>query len=376
MLYVLALGVFGIATTEFGIIGILPNISTAFDITIDKAGWLLSSFALVVAVSGPFAMLLLKDFNRKGLMVFVLGVFALSNIISVLASSFNVILFARILPAALHPVYWAVALSAAGQSAPASEAPKAIGIVFGGFTIASVLGVPVATLLASIFNWQSSFVLCAGINIISMLGMLLLLPDMPAGTPQSIQKQLSVLKKPGLWLGFALSCCMIAAMYATYGYMAGYLKDITKMNGNQISLMLLIFGVTGIAGNWLAGKLLSRNLFGTTLIFIISLAVVHVLLYFSRDYFILMVIMVAIWGVVHTAGFLISNINFTSTTTGAPEFVNSLFTTCGNLAVTVGSLLGGYWIVHFGIQQIIWSSVLCLTIALIILFVNKNSAIR
>ncbi|MGY0040004.1 MFS transporter [Pedobacter sp. NJ-S-72] len=104
-LYVLALGIFGLATTEFGVIGILPQISSAFHVSIDKAGWLLSAFALIIAVFGPFMMMAVSRFDRKKILALVLAVFTLSNIMSALSPSFNVLLIARILPAFLHPVF-------------------------------------------------------------------------------------------------------------------------------------------------------------------------------------------------------------------------------------------------------------------------------
>lgn len=106
-------------------------------------------------------------------MAFTLGIFALSNLLSIFASNFWLLLVARILPAFFHPVYWSTGLSTAANIVPEKEAPKAVSIVFGGFTIASILGVPFATLMADVFNWQSSFVLYAIINTISLVGLLL-----------------------------------------------------------------------------------------------------------------------------------------------------------------------------------------------------------
>jgi DHA1 family inner membrane transport protein len=304
-------------------------------------------------------------------MLFVLAVFAISNILSIMAPTFNMLLFARILPAFLHPIFWSIALSTASTILPAEQSPKAVGIVFGGFTIASVFGIPLATLMADLYNWQASFVLCAVVNILSFFGMLFLLPATPKVEKQTLGSQIKILKKPLLWISFALSCFMIASMYSTYGYISDYLGKITKMNGTKISLMLFFFGITGVVGNWVAGKFLSKSILLTTLVFIIALALVHTLLYFCGFYFFPMVIMVALWGFVHTSGFLISNINFISSAEEAPEFVNSIFTTCGNLAVTIGSLIGGFWITHFSIHNVVWSSVLLLFSALIAWFIKR-----
>lgn len=358
ILYVLALGVFGITTTEFGVIGILPQLAAAFGITVDKAGWLLSAFALVIAVSAPFMSLLFSKWDRRNAMMLALLIFTISNIISAFAPNFTVLLLARMLPAFMHPVFWSIGLATAAASVAPSDAPKAAGLVFGGFTIASVLGIPLATYMADVFGWQSSFVLAAVINLISFLGLYFLLPSMPADANQSgIGHQMRILKKPALWANLALACLLIAAMFASYGYLAAWLKEITHMTGSQISLMLVLFGITGVAGNWLAGKLLSRNRRTTTVAFIVLLGIVHVLIYYAGSWFIPMVIAIVLWGFIHTGGFLISNVNVTATAQEAPEFANSIFTSCGNLAVTIGSTAGGLVIARIGIQYIVWASI-------------------
>ncbi|SHF85285.1 MFS transporter [Pedobacter caeni] len=369
-LYVLALGIFGIATTEFGVIGILPQLSSAFHVSIDKAGWLLSTFALIIALFGPFMMMLASSFDRKKILAFVLAIFAVSNMISALSPSFNVLLIARILPAFLHPVFWSIGLATAANSVPPGQSPKAVSIVFAGFTIASVFGIPLATFVADIFNWQTSFILSAFINTISFAGLVWLLPQIPAPEKNQAMGQVSIFRKRMLWINLVLACLMISAMYSTYGYMAVYLEQITKMRGGEISLMLLLFGVAGVGGNWLAGKYLSKNIDVTTLIFIVLLAIVHLLLFFFGSYFIPMILMVFFWGLVHTGGFLISNVNVTSSATEAPEFVNSIFTSCGNLAVTIGSTIGGLTIAKTGIHQVPLTSIILLILSLCVLFLK------
>ena len=371
-LYVLALGIFGIATTEFGVIGILPKLSSAFHVSIDKAGWLLSAFALIIALFGPFMMMLVSSFDRKKMLALVLAIFAVSNIISALSPSFNVLLIARILPAFLHPVFWSIGLATAANSVSPEQSPKAVSIVFAGFTIASVFGIPLATFMADIFNWQASFILSALINILSAAGIFWLLPPIPRPKKNNAVGQTKIFRKKILWINLTLACLMISAMYSTYGYMAVYLTQITQMKGREISLMLLLFGIAGVAGNWLAGKYLSKNIDNTTLVFIILLAIIHLLLFLFGAYFIPMMVMVFFWGLVHTGGFLISNVNVTSSAAEAPEFVNSIFTSCGNLAVTIGSTVGGLTIAKAGIHQIPFTSVILLALSLGILLMKNR----
>jgi len=373
ILLVLALGVFGITTTEFGVIGILPEMASVFKISIDKAGLLLSTFAIIVAVFGPIMVVSLSSFDRKKVLAFSLFVFAVCNVLSAFATNFNLLLIIRMLPAFFHPVYWSIALAIAVESVPSDQASKATSIIFSGLTIATVLGVPLTTLLVDLLDWQSSFIVLAGLNVVSFAGLLWRLPSTKKTTVQKVaySKKL-LLQKPVLWINVLLAFCIITAMYSTYGYMADFLKSVTKMNGKEISMMLFLFGTTGIIGNRLAGKLMNNYPFQTTLVFIIALTCVHLLLFVYGNSFYLMLLITAMWGLIHTGGFLISNVNVVSSVTEAKEFVNSIFTSCGNFAVTVGSILGGYWIVHFGIRQVIWSSIICLMLSLVMIFVKKR----
>lgn len=371
-LYLLALGVFGIATTEFGVIGILPQIAAHFEATIQKAGWLLSAFALVIAVFGPVVTLLFANVNKKKAMLFVLAIFTLSNIISYEAGSFNVLLIARMLPAFLHPVFWSIALSAAAAGVKKEDAPGAVGIVFGGFTVASVLGVPLSTLMADLFSWKAAFALCVVVNVISMIGMAWWLPGMPVKERTKLGAQVDILKKKALWMQLLLACLMVSAMYASYGYLAAYLSSVTRMGGSEISAMLLIFGVTGVGGNWLAGKLLSRSIKHTTIAFIATLAVTHIILYAVGAYKEWMVGVIIIWGFIHTGGFLISNVNVTAAAPESPEFVNSIFTSCGNLAVTIGAMAGGMTIARYEVHDIAWTSIVLLALAAVVWMISQR----
>jgi DHA1 family inner membrane transport protein len=332
----------------------MPQLAASFAITIDKAGWLLSSFALIIAFSAPFMMLLFSRMDRKKAMALVLAVFAISNLISIGADSFTVLLLARMLPAFLHPVFWSIALATAATSVPAGEEPKAIGVVFGGFTIASVLGVPMVSYAADLYNWRASFVLCAVINVLSFAGLILLLPALPARHLKATGSPLQVLQRSLLWTRLLLAFLMISAMYSSYGYFAAYLQNITRMNGKEISIMLLLFGVAGIGGNWMAGRTLSKGIAPTTIAFIAALLIVHVLIYLAGTHFTPMIVLVFLWGFIHTAGFLISNVNVSTAAPDAPELVNSIFTSCGNLSVTIGTFTGGWVIAHAGIREVTW----------------------
>ncbi|QJB38472.1 MFS transporter [Chitinophaga oryzae] len=354
-IYAMALGAFGIITTEFGVIGVLPNLAQVFHVSLETAGWLLSAFALTVAVSSPFITALTTNLNRKLLMSMVLAVFVVSNILSAFAPNFTVLMIARVLPAFLHPLFWNISLAVAFKE----SGSKAVSIVMSGVSIATVMGVPITTYAAEFFgNWQASFFLASFVSLIAFAGLVLYVPSMPATRKVSGDSQLYVLKSPLLWLNLVSTILMLAGMFSSYGYLAAYMEKITHMNGTQISVMLLLFGGMGVLGNWLTGKALSKNVMLTTRVFFTALIVVQLLAYVFGGLFVPMVILLSLWGAIHTGGFLIGNIRTTrSVPHSALEFVNSLLTSCYNIGISLGTMLGGLIIARYGVHHVIWMSV-------------------
>ena len=367
-IYVLALGAFGIITTEFGIVGILPTISRQFQVSIDTAGWLLSAFAITVAVSSPFITSFTTKINRKLLLCLVMSIFVFSNLISAFSSNFSVLMVARILPAILHPLFWNISIAIAFKN----NGAKGVSTVMLGLSLATVLGIPLTTYAVDLFhNWQASFFLSSAISLIAFIGLLLFIPSIPADNTKSAQNQMSVLKSPQLWLNLISTICTLAAMFSSYTYLTAYLEQITKMDGAQISIMLLLFGGMGTLGNWLMGLALNRNVLLTARLFLASLITVQVLAYYLGGIFTPMVVIVSLWGMIHTGGFLVSNIRTTqSVPHHALEFVNSLLTSSFNIGISLGAFLGGIISAYYGVHYVLWVSILLLAVTFAMSFVS------
>lgn len=365
-IYVLALGAFGIITTEFGVVGILPTISRQFGVSIDTAGWLLSAFAITVAVSSPFITSFTSKINRKFLLCLVMSIFVLSNIISAFSTNFTMLMIARILPAILHPLFWNIAIAIAFKE----KGAKGVSTVMLGLSLATVLGIPMTTYAADLFhNWKASFFLSSVISLIAFTGLLLFVPSIPAEKEKSEQNPFNILKNPLLWINLVSSIGTLAAMFSSYTYLTAYLEEITKMNGAQISIMLLLFGGMGTLGNWLIGIALSRNVKLTTRFFLLLLISAQILAYLMGGVFIPMVIIVSFWGMIHTGGFLVSNIRTTQNIPHyALEFVNSLLTSSFNIGISLGAFLGGIVSAYYGVQHVLSISVLLLSATFLLSF--------
>ena len=174
---ILTLGVFAIINTEMGVIGILPLIANSFHISISKAGLLVSLFALAVAISGPIMPLLFSGINRKKVMLLVLGIFLLGNIVSIFTSSFTVLLIARVIPAFFHPIYCSLAFATASASVSEEEAPKAVAKVIMGVSAGMVLGVPIASFIASVTTLAVAMSFFAVVNALALVVTFLFVPS-------------------------------------------------------------------------------------------------------------------------------------------------------------------------------------------------------
>lgn len=358
LIIILALGVFGIITTEMGIIGVLPQVTQKFNISTSQSGWLVSIFALVVAISGPFLTLLASGINRKIILLTAVLIFAISNIVYAYTTMFEVMLIFRIIPAIFHPVFFSVALVTAAQLVPPEKSTKAVTKVFAGITVGFAFGVPLTSYLANKISLEVAFLFGAVVSIIAFLGILAWLPSMPVKEKMSYGKQLDILRKPLLWLNIVAVIFIFAAMFSVYSYFAEYLGQVTHMNGSWISIMLMAFGIIMIFGNFLFGSLLHKGITKTVIMFPLLYAVTYLFVYYLGSYFLPMVVIIIIWGAVHSGGLIVSQAWLTTEAKEAPEFGNSLFISFSNLGITIGTAIGGWVIFHAGIHQLIWIGIM------------------
>lgn len=352
--YIGCLGFIAVITTEFGVIGILPQIAEHYQIGIDKAGWLLSAFALIIALTGPFMTLLMSGFDRRKVMLAAISIFLFTAVVSSLSPPFWLLMLVRILPAFLQPVYIATALSVAVSGADEKQVNKLMGIVFIGVALAMVTTVPFATWLASIWIWESSFIIQGAVSTVALAVIYFLLPPMPVREKKSYKSQLKILTQPTFLVSTAMNFFMITAWFSTYSYFADYLNKAKGMDGTMVSYMLFLFGIIGVFSNWIAGKMLSWNVSKTTALFLSGTVIMPFLLYFSGDSLPANIISIAIWGFLYSPSFQNASTYMISSVPGSLEFANSLATSFGNLGVTLGTTLGGWMIVTKGASYNPW----------------------
>lgn len=368
---ILTIGVFGILNTEMGFIGLIPQIAKQFNVTTATAGWLVSVFAIGIALSGPITPLLLSKIERKKVMLFVLTIFVISNLISVFTSSFAVLLLARIIPAIFHPVYTALAFSVAADSVDKKDAPKAVSRVFIGVSAGMVVGVPIVNFLATQFNLQIALSFFALINLIVLILTLFFVPTMPSESSHSYGSQLKVLKRPLTWISIIAAIFFNAAIFGVYSYLTDYLNIVTEIHGNLVSITLFLYGFSNILGNIIAGKLLTMIPKKAMLLLPFALIIVYGFMFSLGSFFIPMMIITMIWGIL--AGLTANTTQFmiTSSAPDAPDLSNGIFLSAVNTGTTIGTFIGGLFIATLGSNYVLMIGILA-SIVNVLLIVIRN----
>nr|WP_320058013.1 MFS transporter [uncultured Bacteroides sp.] len=373
LLFILTVGVFGIINTEMGVVGILPLIAETFNVTVPKAGWVVSIFAFVVAISGPIMPLLFSGINRKRIMLLALGIFVLSNIISMVTCNFTIILIARIIPAIFHPIYVSMAFSVAATSVSKEQAPRAVSQIFIGVSAGMVLGVPVTSLIASEASFSMAMLFFAVVNALAFIATIFFVPSIPVKEKLSYGTQLSILKKSIIWNSIIAVIFINGAMFGFFSFMSDYLKNITEISFKAISVMLFIYGGANIIGNIIAGKFLIERPSKTIVVIPFVMIAVYVSLYLFGEYIITMGSIILILGIL--AGIASNNCQYmiTQSVPEAPDFANGLFLTSTNLGTAIGTAFCSLFISSLNTRYAVIGTLIFLALGIVFVLLRQQN---
>ncbi len=368
MLLILAAGVFGILNTEMGFIGILPYIAAYYQVSVVQAGWLISLFALGVAVAGPTMPLFMSRFNRKWVMVFILGLFTICSTLAVLAENFYVLLAVRVLPAFFHPVYCAMAFTVAAGLAKPGEEPKMVAKINMGVAAGMVAGVPISNFLAEQFSLAASMGFFALATLLVMLATLWFMPSLPVKERLSYGQQLSVLKKPMVWASIVAVIFLNGSIFGVFNYLAEYLGVVSGVAPALVSMMLFVYGLCNILGSMLAGNLLTVRPLFTVKAFPFAAALIYLVLLGGGSAWPFMGIVVVPWGILAGINGNVNQYWISHAALEAPDFANGLFLTAANLGCVFGTTVSGKFIDTLGLEFVVLGGLLFCLLAAVVLW--------
>ena len=261
--FALAMGGFGIGAGEFAAMGLLPDIARGVGVEIATAGHVVSAYALGVVVGAPIVTVLFARVERRVMLLGLMAFFALGNVLSALAPGYPSLVGLRFLSGLPHGAYFGVAsLVAADLAGPAHRA-RAVGRVMLGLTVATLVGAPLVTAIGQSLGWRSAFFIFGAIGALTVLLVLLFVPNDGTDPDASPLRELSALTKPQVWLTLGVAAIGSGGMFATFSYITPTLTEVAGVPERIVPFALCAFGAGMVAGNLVGARLADRALMPT-----------------------------------------------------------------------------------------------------------------
>lgn len=270
----LALGGFGIGTTEFVTMGLLPDIAADLHVSEPTGGHAVSAYALGVVVGAPVIAAVCARMPRKRLLIALMVAFTVGNIASVLAPAFPALVAARFVAGLPHGAYFGVASLAAASLAPVGQRAKAVAAVMLGLSAANVVGVPAATWLGQGLGWRDAYVVVAVIGLATVFAISRFVPDLHGVRVTDPRTELTALRRPQVLLTLLVGAVGFGGMFAVYTYITSTLTDVAGMGQGLVPIVLALFGLGMVAGNIGGGVLADRGVDRSVFVALIAMVVI------------------------------------------------------------------------------------------------------
>jgi DHA1 family arabinose polymer transporter-like MFS transporter len=251
----LALGGLGIGTTEFVMMGLLPDIAKDFNISIPVAGHLISSYALGVVIGAPLLVAISSNFEPKKVLLALMAIFTVFNACSAFAPNNTTLLFARLLSGLPHGAFFGVGSVVASRLAEKGKQAQAISIMFAGLTIANLLMVPLGTYIGHHYSWRYTFGLVALIGLVTIIFIQVWLPKLPIDRAGNIRSELRLFKRKEAWLIILITAIGTGGLFAWISYIAPLMTSVSHFSANTVSYIMILAGLGMVIGNIVGGKL-------------------------------------------------------------------------------------------------------------------------
>ncbi len=274
-LLALAIGAFGIGTTEFVVMGMLPEIADGFGVSVSAVGLLISAYAVGVVVGAPTLTALGVRFTPRQTLVGLMVVFVIGNALSALAPTYATLAVARVVTALAHGSFFGVGAVAARRLVPPDRATRAISLMISGLTTANVVGVPLGTFVAQQTSWRLVFGGIAVIGLITIAGLLAWLPR-DVGEPGDLRTELAAFRRGQVWLVLGLTVVGFSALFAVYSYVSPILTELSGIPVEWVTPVLALFGVGTTVGTLAGGRLGDRYGFSSVTVGLLATAAVLV----------------------------------------------------------------------------------------------------
>jgi DHA1 family chloramphenicol resistance protein-like MFS transporter len=372
--FLIGYAIFAQGTSELMLAGLLPEIAGDLGITIPQAGMLITGFAIGMLIGAPTLAILTLRWRRKRAMIAFMLIFAASHVVSALTSSYEVLLATRVGGAFVYAGFWAVGASTAMALVPAARRGRAMSIVAGGLTVATVIGLPAGAWIGQHLGWRGSFWAVAGLTLVAVVAVLVAVPEIrPTERPQ-VRTELRGLATPRLWLSYAMTAVSTAALLGTFSYLAAMLIETTRLDPVWVPAVLLTYGLGALIGIAFGGRAADVRPTGVLVAGFAGLLIISVLLALNEDQLVPVVILVFLLGL---AGFG-TNPALNSRVFGiaptAPTLAVAGNISSFNVGISLGPWLGGLALTAgLGYPAVAWIGAGLAVIALVLLGIEVRT---
>ena len=347
-LLALAIGAFGIGTTEFSPMGLLPVIAAGLHVDIPRAGMLISAYAVGVMVGAPAMTLLLSRFGKRPALMGLMAIFTIGNLLSAVAPSYSMLLLARLVTSLNHGAFFGLGAVVAAQVVPKERRASAVATMFAGLTIANIGGVPAVTWIGQQAGWRAAFAVTALLGLLAIAVLRAALPDGERGVAPDVRRELAALSRPTVLLALATTVLGAGGMFTLYTYVVPVLTELTHASASFIAFGLALIGVGFTLGNSLGGRLADWSLDGATKIILTSLAIIMLALPLAFGTHAGAAVGLLVWGAATFAVVPPLQMRVMQAAADAPALASSINIGAFNLGNALGAALGG-GVIHFGL---------------------------
>ncbi|WP_051468278.1 MFS transporter [Actinomadura oligospora] len=349
-----ASGTFAMVTLEQLPVGLLSAVGSDLRVSEGVAGLMVTVPGLVASAAAPLLPVAIRRLDRRLVLIGLISLMVVANILTAIAPNFPTLLAARFLVGIGIGGFWAMAAGIAVRLVPSHAVPKATALTFGGATAANVLGVPAGTLIGSLTDWRVAFVAVAVLGLLIVGALAALLPSLPAGDPVRLRALGEQLRVPAVRTGILATFFLVSGNFAAFTFINPLLREVAGLPKNSVGGLLLLFGAAGIAGNFLAGMMLSRDILRTILTLSLTLAAVLALFPLVGANPVGGVALLVLWGLAFGGIPVSVQTWILRSAPDAAEAATALNTSLFNLAIALGALFGGLVVDHLALRGVLW----------------------
>ena len=376
-LLVLALSAFAIGTTEFVIMGLLPNVATDLGVSIPGAGWLVTGYALGVAIGAPIMALATAKLPRKAALVWLMVIFIVGNMLCALSTGYTMLMIARVVTALCHGAFFGIGSVVAANLVAPNRRASAVALMFTGLTLANVLGVPLGTALGQYAGWRSTFWAVTVIGVLALIGLMRFLPFKHDEEKLDLRAELAALKGAGIWLSLSMTVLFSASVFALFTYVAPLLGEVTGISPRGVTWTLLLIGVGLTVGNLIGGKLADRNVQRTLLGVFLVMAVVSAILSWTSVALIPTEVTLLLWAIAGFAAVPALQVNVMTFGKAAPNLISTLNIGAFNVGNALGAWIGGSVIAHgLGLTSVPLAAAVLAVLALLVTLITFRQSVN